>query len=360
MSLPIRTTLEDVNVVCRYLATKPTGATLAEAKAVVNSKHLDGRKLSAMRIWGLIIETEQNKLKLTELGRESVRNDGKDQAKAFLQVVRNIAPYNAIIERLIHRGEDAISATEVAVHWYEHFKTQVSDNDRILNDQAVCFFQLAEGAGLGNLVIGRKGSPTRLDFNRAVANNYSDLQGTFDDDTANMVDIETESISATSSDEDESGEHSSTDRPTNLGQGIFIGHGKNTDTLDQLKRILDKFKIKYRVAVQEPNLGRPIGEKVREIMQECNCAILLFTADEEFINKEGETIYRPSENVIHELGAASFLYGRRIVIMKEEPVTLPSNFRELGYITFTDGNLESKAMDVLGELIGFEIVKIST
>lgn len=34
--LPIRTTLTDVDALCGYLITKPTGATAAEAKAVLD------------------------------------------------------------------------------------------------------------------------------------------------------------------------------------------------------------------------------------------------------------------------------------------------------------------------------------
>ena len=58
MALPIRTTLNDVQAVCAYLTTKPTGATLREARTVLDSKVLDGRKLSALRIWGLVEEND--------------------------------------------------------------------------------------------------------------------------------------------------------------------------------------------------------------------------------------------------------------------------------------------------------------
>ena len=95
-------------------------------------------------------------------------------------------------------------------------------------------------------------------------------------------------------------------------------------------------------------------------MQACNCAILIFTADEEFRDVNGDPVWRPSENVIHELGASSYLYGNRIVILKESSVELPTNFRDLGYISFEHDSLEAKTMDVLKELIGFEIVKITT
>lgn len=145
-----------------------------------------------------------------------------------------------------------------------------------------------------------------------------------------------------------------------LGKGIFIAHGKNKKPLDQLKKILDQFKVPYKVAVDEPNLGRPISNKVKEIMESCNCAILVFTCDEEFLDKEGNPIWRPSENVVYELGASSYLYDDRVVILKEEGVQFPSNFSDIGYITFNKDQLESKSLDVVKELIGFDIIKIST
>lgn len=148
--------------------------------------------------------------------------------------------------------------------------------------------------------------------------------------------------------------------PPTLGQAIFIAHGKNKVPQEQLKKILDQFKVPYKLAIEEPHLGRPIGQKVRETMQGCNCAVLIFTADEEFTTKDGQTIWRPSENVVYELGASGYLYDKRIVILKEEGVFFPSNFRDLGYISFAKDQLEAKAMDLLKELIGFGIVKIST
>lgn len=196
-------------------------------------------------------------------------------------------------------------------------------------------------------------------FIREIKNKqYIDLSGVH-------ILSKTEQIGEQEADEDispiqiPSTEHRPTRQPE-LGQGIFIAHGKNKKPLDQLKRILDQFKIPYKVAIEEPNLGRPIGAKVKQIMEACNCAILIFTADEEFFDKEGKSIWRPSENVVHELGASGYLYGNRIVILKEDGVDFPSNFRDIGYISFSKDQLEAKSIDVLKELIGFGIVKVST
>ena len=68
-------------------------------------------------------------------------------------------------------------------------------------------------------------------------------------------------------------------------------------------------------------------------MLECGSAIL--------IAESGDEVWRPSENVVHELGAASIQYEERVVIFKEK------------------GVIEAKAMDLLRELVSFNLVKIS-
>jgi predicted nucleotide-binding protein len=359
--------MDDVQEVCTYLGTKPTGATVKEAKAVLDSRRLDGRKLSAMKIWGLIEENENDRLKITEVGRDVVKKGGIKRAGALTDAVRKIAPYRAIVERAAHRHEESLSATKVSAHWYEHFKEDVANNEKVLNDQAICFFHLAEGAGLGSLVVGRKGSPTRFDFDQEVVDTFinqedsrykefTPIDQTFEEDEENGHEVSSRNgISDNSVSKPPKNNDSES-----TGQGIFVAHGKDKKPLEQLKKILEQFKIPYRVAIDEPNLGRPISSKVRETMRACNCAILIFTADEEFGDKEGNAVWRPSENVIHELGAAGYLYDNRIVIMKEDTVNFPSNFRDIGHISFAKDQLEAKAMEILKELIGFGIVKVST
>jgi|CXWL01.1.fsa_nt_gi hypothetical protein len=140
---------------------------------------------------------------------------------------------------------------------------------------------------------------------------------------------------------------------------IFIGHGGSTGSLEKVTSILSGFKIPHKVAVAEPSLGRPIPQKVRDIMLECGSAILIFTKDHRFTDEDGKEIWRPSENVVHELGASSFAYEDRIVIFKEKGITLPSNFSSIGYIEFEENAIEAKTAELLKELIGFGLVKIT-
>ena len=62
---------------------------------------------------------------------------------------------------------------------------------------------------------------------------------------------------------------------------IFVAHGKNKKPLEQLEKILNKFKVTYKVAISEPHGGRPISGKVAELMKNCTLGIFIFTADEE-------------------------------------------------------------------------------
>ena len=140
---------------------------------------------------------------------------------------------------------------------------------------------------------------------------------------------------------------------------IFVGHGGNKKPMEQLVKVLNEYVIPYKAAVEEPNRARPIPLKVAETMQECGAAILVFTADVEYFDKDGNSIWRPSENVSHELGAASVLYGERIVVFKEKGIDLASNFSSIGYIEFEKDKLSDKGIELFRELVSMGILKFS-
>jgi len=70
--------------------------------------------------------------------------------------------------------------------------------------------------------------------------------------------------------------------PAPIVNQIFVVHGKNKVPLEQLKKILAEFKIPFKVAIDEPHIGRPIPQKVADLMKTCTSAIVIFTADEEY------------------------------------------------------------------------------
>lgn len=143
---------------------------------------------------------------------------------------------------------------------------------------------------------------------------------------------------------------------------LFLAHGKNQKPLNELKKILEGFGIQFVVAVDEPHAGRPISRKVAGLMEDCTAGIFIFTKDELFLRKTPagltEEIWRPSENVVYELGAAGILWDQKIIILREDGVNFPSDFSDLGYITFRESEIGAKAMEIMKELIAFKLLKL--
>ena len=326
MSLPIRTTLDDLDAVCGYLVTKPTGATLAEAKAVVDNKRLDGRKLAALKFWGFI-EDDGNKMKITDRGRRSVKDSGSSRSKVLREVVRQVRPYAAMVERVAHRREETIAAAEVAAHWHDHFRSDVSDSDKTLNDQAVCFFQVAQGADLGTLTIGRRSMPTRFDFDADAIRTFVDTStadtqhGLPTDDSTEVNDL-TGGVGV-------GYEHREADDTAPHGNRVFITHGKNRKILNQVKELVTYGKFEPVIAMEHETAAKPVPQKVMGDMRTCRAAVIHVSAETVLHDGEGNKVPQINENVLIEIGAAMALYGDKFVLLVEEGVSLPSNLQGL-------------------------------
>jgi predicted nucleotide-binding protein len=344
MPLPIRTTVADVDSVCGYLITKPTGATIVEAKAVLDEKVLDGRKLSALKAWGLIAENGGGKMRLTERGRLAAKDKGARRSQALKEAVASIRPYAAIVERAVHRNESTFTATEVAAQWHQHFKADASDSDQILNGQAVCFFQLAEGADLGKLTIGRKGQPTRFVFDEANARAFVTEAGigpeTGEEDTqAEIANVEPP---PQGKDPFTSGA-AAPGKISNRGSKVFITHGKNKKILEQVKELVAFGKFEPVVAQERETAAKPVPDKVMDEMRSCHAAVIHVGIEGMLFDKEGNEYPQVNGNVLIEIGASMALYGRNFILLVEDGAKLPSNLQGLYECRYSGDELNMPA-----------------
>jgi predicted nucleotide-binding protein len=106
-------------------------------------------------------------------------------------------------------------------------------------------------------------------------------------------------------------------------------------------------------------VGRPISEKVAQLMKECSSRIFIFTGDKETTNPKGEKSIRPSDNVVFELGAGTILYGKKIVIFREDSVPFGSDLTAYGHITYEKDRLNTKTLELMIELIALSLVKFT-
>ena len=337
--LPIRTTLTDVDALCGYLITKPTGATAAEAKAVLDEKVLDGRKLSALKTWGLI-DDSGGKMRLTERGRLVAKDKAAKRSEALKEAVASLRPYVAIVERAVHRGDDTFTATEVAAHWHQHFKEDSSDSDKILNDQAVCFFQLAEGADLGKLTIGRKGQPTRFAFDQSNARAFATGAETAEQQQPMIIAEEEPPAPPT---DPVTPDPKTSEKKGDRGNRVFITHGKNTKILGQVKEIVAFGKFEPVVAQERETAAKPVPDKVMDEMRSCQAAVIHVGLEGVLVDKDGNEQPQINGNVLIEIGAAMALYGRNFILLVEDGVALPSNLQGLYECRYSGNELNMTA-----------------
>jgi hypothetical protein len=241
----------------------------------------------------------------------------------------------------------SLSALEVAAHWHQHFKDEASSNDKILNDQAVCFFQIAEGADLGKLVIGRKGQPTRFEFDAHNARAFVEgaPAAAAPPSAQTLPPPDQEEVADEHELGDAAGDNdlASPPRAADKGNRVFITHGKNKKILDQVKELVAFGKFEPVVAQERETAAKPVPDKVMDEMRSCQAAVIHVGADGFLLNDKGEKVPQINGNVLIEIGAAMALYGRNFILLVEEGVTLPSNLQGLYECRYTGDELNMPA-----------------
>lgn len=120
---------------------------------------------------------------------------------------------------------------------------------------------------------------------------------------------------------------------------IFIVHGRNENIRDKVSSFLGRLKLDYVILEQEFNGGRTIIEKFLKSSDDCEYAIILFSADDigKLKNSNSEFKFRPRQNVILELGFFLNKLGRENITIlhdDENKIEKPSDFNGIVYEPF--------------------------
>ncbi len=124
---------------------------------------------------------------------------------------------------------------------------------------------------------------------------------------------------------------------------VFIAHGKNTEIVSQLKKILAFGKFEPVVAVEHETTSRPVPDKVVKDMRSCFAGILHLSSEEELQDREGKIYRRLNENVLIEIGAAMALYENNFILLVEKGVHVPSNLQGLQLCEYEGDKLDVDA-----------------
>jgi hypothetical protein len=165
MSLPQKTTAEDIAVLAEYLKNQAAWVPLSRVRAAVDPKHAAGLKIEAMRFIGLL-ERDSDNVKLTEAGRDFARASADARAPIVAARLHAIPLYSATVEWMHYRKQTQPTKIDIANYWHDQHsdKTGGVVGDA-LTDGAVFFLRVAELAGLGRFVAAGAGRDTHLKAN---------------------------------------------------------------------------------------------------------------------------------------------------------------------------------------------------
>ncbi len=118
---------------------------------------------------------------------------------------------------------------------------------------------------------------------------------------------------------------------------VFITHGRAQDWRVVQAYIEKDVKLPTMELAQEPNSGQTIIEKLESGAAQCDSAVIVMTGDD-----LAEDEIRVRENVMHEIGYFHGRYGRkRVVLLHEDGVHVPTNLAGIAYVPFPKGNVEA-------------------
>lgn len=324
--LPILTTLDDVHKLIAYLKNKPTGATLGDIKAAIGANVVDPRKLPSYSTWRLV-EKNGDRFRLSDRGWRYARKT-TDEPAIFREIIDSLVPYRSALEWAYHQNIHEVSNVDVAAHWDANHSEHVgTSNENTLKDAAVCFFNICQGAQLGKLIVGRRGQPTRLQTNQ------SELETFIESGPSALPQDEEALPMPDSSAKDEAAANipsGATEVPAATpmsSERIFIAHGKNKTLVEQVQTMLAIGNFECEVAEDEETTAIPVPEKVFSAMRRCQAGIIIVSAEESKKDSTGK--YTINENVLIEIGAAFVLYDRKVVLVWDKRLPVPSNVQGL-------------------------------
>jgi hypothetical protein len=362
MALPVKTTATDVRNAVKYFGTKPTGATVKDAKAAAGAALVDGRKLSAYQRWG-ILSRDGDKYKLAPRGWELHRNP-QSEAAVFSQIIDSLKPYRSAIEWMYHQNVSSVSVIDVAAHWHEHHIDELGEaaKDSTIRENAVAFFHLCDAADLGTLKLGRGGSqPTRLEIDKAAVKALVEAGPSAPpwtepepEKTEKGLDEGEEEVEEAPEAETPEVEPPELEPPAPGQVRAFISHGKNTEIVSQVETMLDLADIKSEVAEAEETTAIPVPDKVFDAMRRCQAGIIICSVEESIKDANGD--YALNDNVLIEIGAAFVLYEKRVVLVWDKRLPVPSNLQGLYRCEFEGDDLSwSAGMKLMKAIRGFKM-----
>ncbi len=154
-TLPYRTAVEDL---IRLVEASARGRSLDQIQALFPSGTYQGTLLAAEDLGFLDQETKA----ITELGSSFLLRES-DRSDLLFTALMNYEPYQLLFEAIFSRSNVNETPVSWVANWWGTNNFGNSQNNR--EDGAISLAKYIEFSKLGKFVIGRRGRPTRIEWN---------------------------------------------------------------------------------------------------------------------------------------------------------------------------------------------------
>lgn len=157
LTLPYKTDDQDVLRLIEAIKRKPDNE--KAIKEIYDKSNFETSR-KALEILGIL----NDRLSFSGNGRElAIGKDDNQREKLFLRILLNYPPYGHFLESLSHSGNLSTTDTEsIKDYWWKHeYGSSISNRE----DGVVTFGKLLQLAGIGTFVTGRRGQPSRIEWN---------------------------------------------------------------------------------------------------------------------------------------------------------------------------------------------------
>lgn len=350
-ALPMLATASDVREVVRLLKKRASGLTIIEGMDAIK-RIFDPRKVAAYEYWGLVTRAG-DRLRLSALGWEFARKL-ELEARLYRTMLDHTLAYRSALEWVFGQNLEIVTDADIAAYWLEHpAEVFLTGNRKMIEAAVACFFHLCQEAELGMATVGKRGQPTRLRVEREELAAY--IMGSsslLPDDTSSQTNLE-ENASQQSAPaiQEQLPQHKAAELSGKMR--VLISRRKDALLIKQIQLTLEVAEIESEVSRRVLGGAEFMSEELFQLMRRCDAAVIVVTTEDCRTDDAGKAVL--DEGLMMEIAAANVHYNRRVILLWDESVPLPSRLRDLCRCEFAGDQLTwDTGMQLLKALKKFE------
>ena len=147
------------------------------------------------------------------------------------------------------------------------------------------------------------------------------------------------------------------DAPGEPAGRVFIGSSSgSSDATQYVMSVLDEFGVPYSTGTVRPHEGPGLTAEVSDEMRRCSAAVLILSSP---TDPDPETEQGLTASLLYQLGAASVLYGSRVLIVLSDSVELTQDlYAGLLSIVYEPAFPERAGMTLMAALKTMGVIKV--